>query len=99
MPGRSTQIKALNMGDGSRAMLHYTAAEYGEKLVAQFVNVNNKQTAAEEYMMRKQKASQDVLFYLHAKQQLYIQAYPPAMRSFVQFRDDMIRGILNSDSS
>ena len=95
--GDNAQIKALCMGADSRAMLHYTAAEYGEKLVAQFVNVNNKQTAAEEYMKRKQTASEDVMFYLYAKQQLYIHAYPPAMRSFVQFRDDMIRGILNSD--
>ena len=39
----NAQIKALCMGDDSRAMMHYTAAEYGEKLVAQFVNVNNKQ--------------------------------------------------------
>ena len=70
--GEAAQIKALNMGDDSRAMLHYTAAEYCEKLVAQFVNVNNKQTAAEEYMKRKQTASEDVMFYLY----LYSSVHP-----------------------
>ena len=89
--GEDAQIKATNMGDDSRAMLHLTAAEYCAKLVAQFVNVNHKQEAAEEYMKRKQSASEDVMFYFHVKQMLYIQAYPPSRRSFVQFRDDMIR--------
>ena len=95
--GDDAQTRAINMGDDSQAMLHYTAAEYCTKLVAQFVNVNNQQSAAEKYMKRKQTASEDVMFYLHAKQQLYIQAYPQPMRSFLQFKDNMIRGILNPD--
>ena len=48
------RTRAVNMGDDSRAMLHYTAAEYCTKLVAQFVNVNHQETAAEEYVRRKQ---------------------------------------------
>ena len=95
--GDDAQTRAVNMGDDSSAMLNYTAGEYCAKLVAQFVNVNHQQTAANEYMKRKQTASEDVMFYLHAKQQLYIMAYPPAMRSFPQFKTDMIRGIMNSD--
>ena len=40
--GDNAQTRAVNMGDDSRAMLHYTAAEYCAKVVAQFVNVNSQ---------------------------------------------------------
>jgi len=91
------RTRAVNMGDDSRAMLHYTAAEYCTKLVTQFVNVNHQETAAEEYVRRKQTPSEELMFYLHAKQQLYIQAYPPPMRSFTQLKMDMIKGILKPE--
>ena len=50
-----------------------------------------------EYMSRKQAPNEDAQQYYTDKLRLFVQVYPPARRSLVEFKTAMLLGLYNAE--
>ena len=50
-----------------------------------------------EYMVRRHARNEDARQYYTDKLRLFVQAYPPARRSLVEFKNSMLLGLYNPE--
>ena len=50
-----------------------------------------------EYLQRRQLRNEDARQYYTDKLRLFVQAYPPAWRSLVEFKTNMLMGLYNAE--
>ena len=71
--------------------------EIGEFLLKKFTHEKDEESRKMEYLQRRQMRNEDARQYYTDKLRLFVQAYPPARRSLVEFKTNMLMGLYNAE--
>ena len=75
------------------AFNNYEIGEFFQELLRKFTHEKDE----EEYLQRRQARNEDARQYYTDKLRLFVQAYPPARRSLVEFKTKMLLGLYNAE--
>ena len=75
------------------ALDSYEIDEFFQELLKKFTHEKDEEGRKIEYMARRQARNEDARQYYTDKLRLFVQAYPPARRSLVEFKNAMLLGI------
>ena len=79
------------------AFNNYKIGEFFQELLKKFTHQKDKEGRKMEYLQRRQSRNEDARQYYTDKLRLFMQAYPPARRSLVEFKTDMLLGLYNAE--
>ena len=71
----------------------YKIGEFFRELLKIFTQEKDEEGRKMEYLTRRQARNEDARQYYTDKLRLFVQAYPPARRSLVEFKNAMLLGI------
>ena len=75
------------------AIDNYEIGEFFQELLKKFTHKQDEEGRKMEYLQRRQMRNEDARQYYTDKLRLFVQAYPPARRSLVEFKMDMLMGL------
>ena len=75
----------------------YKIGEFFQELLKKFTHKKDKEGRKMEYLYRRQAINEDAPQYYTDKLRLFVQAYPPARRSLVEFKTNMLLGLYNAE--
>lgn len=78
------------------ALESYEIEEFFTELLKKFTQEKDKEGRKQEYIARKQERNKDPWNYYTDKLRLWVQAYPPAKRSLVEFKNAMLLGLYSA---
>ena len=81
------------------AFNNYKIGEFFQELLKKFNHEKDEEGRKMEYLQRRQARNEDARQYYTDKLRLFMQAYPPARRSLVEFKTDMLLGLYNRKST
>ena len=76
---------------------NYEIGEFFQELLKKFTHEKDEEGWKMEYLQRRQMRNEDARQYYTDKLRLFVQAYPPARRSLVEFKTNMLMGLYNAD--
>ena len=76
---------------------NYDIGEFFQELLKKFTHEKDEEHRKIEYLQRRQVRYEDARQYYTDKLRLFVQAYPPALRSIVEFKTDMLMGLYNPE--
>ena len=76
---------------------NYEIGEFFQEPLKKFTHEKDEEGRKMEYMVRRQARNEDARQYYTDKLQLFLQAYPPARRSLVEFKNRMLLGLYNAE--
>ena len=76
---------------------NYEIGEFFQELLKKFTHEKDEEGRKMEYLQRRQLRNEDARQYYTDKLRLFVQAYPPARRSLVEFKTNMLMGLYNAD--
>ena len=76
---------------------NYEIGEFFQELLNKFTHKKNEEGRKMEYLQRRQARNEDARQYYTDKLRLFVQAYPPAQRSLVEFKTSMLLGLYNTE--
>ena len=76
---------------------NYKIGEFFQELLKKFTHEKDEEGRKMEYLHRKQARNEDACQYYTEKLRLFVQAYPPARRSLVEFKTNMLLGLYNDE--
>ena len=76
---------------------NYEIGEFFQELLKKFTHEKDEEGRKMEYLQRRQLRNEDARQYYTDKLRLFVQAYPPARRSLVEFKTNMLLGLYNAD--
>ena len=76
---------------------NYEIGEFFQELLKKFTHEKDEKGRKMEYLQRKQLRNEDARQYYTDKLRLFVQAYPPARRSLVEFKTNMLMGLYNAE--
>ena len=76
---------------------NYDIGEFFQELLKKFTHEKDEEGRKMEYMQRRQARNEDARQYYTDKLRLFVQAYPPARRSLVEFKTSMLLGLYNAE--
>ena len=76
---------------------NYEIGEFFQELLKKFTHEKDEEGRKMEYLQRRQMRNEDARQYYTDKLRLFVQAYPPARRSLVEFKTNMLMGLYNAD--
>ena len=79
------------------AFKNYEIGEFFQELLKKFSHEMDEEGRKMEYMARRQARKEDVRQYFTDKLRLFVQAYPPARRRLVEFKNAMLLGLYNAE--
>ena len=79
------------------AFNNYEIGEFFQELLKKFTHEKDEEGRKMEYMAKRQAKNEDARQYYTDKLRLFVQAYPPARRSLVEFKNSMLLGLYNSE--
>ena len=74
---------------------NYEIGEFFQELLKKFTHEKGEEGRKMEYMATRQARNEDARQYYTDKLRLFVQAYPPAGRSLVEFKNSMLLGLYN----
>ena len=89
------EIIVLSQPEGL-ALESYEIEEFFTELLKKFTQEKDKEGRKQEYIARKQERNKDPWNYYTDKLRLWVQAYPPAKRSLVEFKNAMLLGLYSA---
>ena len=75
----------------------YKIGEFFQELLKKFTHDKDEEGRKMEYMARRQARNEDAQQYYTDKLRLFVQAYPPARRSLVEFKNSVLLGLYNAE--
>ena len=75
----------------------YKIGEFFQELLKKFTHKKDEEGRKMEYFARRQARNEDAPQYYMDKLRLFVQAYPPARRSLVEFKTNMLLGLYNAE--
>ena len=75
----------------------YKIGEFFRELLKIFTQEKDEEGRKMEYLTRRQARNEDARQYYTDKLRLFVQAYHPARRSFVEFKNSMLLGLYNAE--
>ena len=94
--GKAQSEIVLLQPDGL-AYENYEIGEFFQELLKEFTHKKDEEGRKMEYMARRQARNEDAQQYYTDKLRLFVQAYPPARRSLVEFKNAMLLGLYNAE--
>ena len=94
---RKAQSKIVLLKPDGLAFDNYEIGEIFQELLKKFTHEKDEEGRKMEYLQRRQARNEDARQYYTDKLRLYVQAYPPARRSLVEFRTNMLLGLYNAE--
>ena len=76
---------------------NYEIGEFFQELLKKFTHEKDEEGWKMEYMAKRQARNEDARQYYTDKLRLFVQAYPPARRSLVEFKNSMLLGLYNPE--
>ena len=76
---------------------NYKIGEFFQELLKKFTHKKDKEVWKMECLARRQARNEDARQYYTDKLRLFVQAYPPARRSLVEFKNNMLLGLYNAE--
>ena len=76
---------------------NYEIGEFFQELLKKFTHEKDKEGRKMEYFHRRQARNEDARQYYTDKLRLFVQAYPPARRSLVEFKTNVLLGLYNAE--
>ena len=76
---------------------NYKIGEFFQELLKKFTHEKDEEGRKMEYVQRRQARNEDARQYYTEKLRLFLQAYPPAWRSLVEFKTDMLLGLYSAE--
>ena len=76
---------------------NYEIGEFFQELLKKFTHKKDEEGRKMEYLQRRQARNEDARQYYTDKLRLFVQAYPPARRSLVEFKTSMLLGLYNAE--
>ena len=76
---------------------NYKIGEFFQELLKKFTHKKDKEVRKMECLARRQARNEDARQYYTDKLRLFVQAYPPARRSLVEFKNNMLLGLYNAE--
>ena len=76
---------------------NYEIGEFFQELLKKFTHEKDEEGRKMEYLQRRQARNEDARQYYTDKLRLFVQEYPPAGRSLVEFKTSMLLGLYNAE--
>ena len=76
---------------------NYGIGKFFQELLKKFTHEKDKEGRKMEYLDSRQARNEDARQYYTDKLRLFVQAYPPARRSLVEFKNNMLLGLYNAE--
>ena len=91
------QSKIILLKPNGLAFDNYEIGELFQKLLKKFTHEKDEEGRKMEYLQRRQARNEDARQYYTDKLRLFVQAYPPARRSLVEFKTSKLLGLYNAE--
>ena len=76
---------------------NYEIGEFFQELLKEFTHEKDEEGRKMEYLQRRQARNEDARQYYTDKLRLFMQAYPPARSSLVEFKTSKLLGLYNAE--
>ena len=91
------QLEIVLLKPDGLAFDNYEIGEFFQELLKKFTHEKDEEGWKMEYMVRRHARNEDARQYYTDKLRLFVQAYPPARRSLVEFKNSMLLGLYNPE--
>ena len=91
------QCNPLLLKPDGLAFDNYEIGEFFQELLKKFTQEKDEKGRKMEYLHRRQARNEDARQFYTDKLRLFVQAYPPARRSLVEFKTNILLGLYNAE--
>ena len=93
----SARLEIVMLQPEGLALENYETGEFFTELLKKFSQEKDEEGRKQEYTARKQEQNKDPRKYYTDKMRLWVQAYPLAKRSLIEFKNAMLMGLYNAE--